>query len=45
MNLETHVFPFLSNYIFFCPLRLWARISENLGAIEVTELNWIKSII
>ena len=22
-------------------LRLWARISEDLGAIEVTELNWI----
>ena len=24
-------------------LRLWARISEDLGAIEVTELNWIMS--
>ena len=23
-------------------LRLWARISEDLGAIEVTELNWIE---
>ena len=26
-------------------LRLWSRISEDLGAIEVTELNWIKLII
>ena len=25
-------------------LRLWARISEDLGAIEVTELNWIGNI-
>ena len=23
-------------------LRLWARISKDLGAIEVTELNWIE---
>ena len=43
-QLTTQALPLDIELISIWILRLWARISEDLGAIEVTELKWIVCI-